>query len=131
MTETKSEEAVEAAAPETKPAHKAEKAKPQSVTTGVWCEGKSANREALFRQAIVNVRDAVPVMAYSVSCEVKGTKAKTVDKVEGHVWEVEVTFTPRDDVPSEPVDLDKVITEAQAGYGDTHPGDPNFGKSEA
>lgn len=123
MTDTKSTQ-VEAAADETIPTEEPS-GKTKSVVTSVFSEGKTANREALFRQAIVNVRDAVPVASYDVSCEVKGTKAKTVDKVAGTAWEIEVSFTPLTDKP-EPVDLDKVIKEAQAGYGDSHPGDPNF-----
>lgn len=104
-----------------------EAGKDRKVTTTVWCAGKNVNREELFRQAIVNVRDAVPVASYDVSCEVAGTKAAERDKTPGTAWEISVTFTPRGNVEKpEPVDLDKIVKEAQASYGSTHPGDPNF-----
>lgn len=99
--------------------------KPRSVSTVVWSAGKTINREFLYSQAIANVRDAVPVASYDVACEVKGTSAKQLEKTAGTAWEIEVTFTPRVDKP-EAVDLEKVIAEAKAGYGDTHPGDPDF-----
>jgi hypothetical protein len=99
--------------------------KPRTVSTQVWTAGKTINREFLFSQAVANVRDAVPVASYDVACEVKSTKAKTLDKNDGTAWTVEVTFTPRVEKP-EAVDLEKVIAEAKAGYGDTHPGDPDF-----
>lgn len=117
---------VEAASEATAPVVEESRKKPSSVTTTVWCPGKQAAKEALYAQAKVNTRDAIPVMSYDVDCKVVGTKAKTVDKTEGTAWEISVTYTPRTDVPPEPVDLEKVIAEAKSGYDSTHPGDPDF-----
>jgi hypothetical protein len=90
----------------------------------VWTPSSQASRDSLFNQAKVNTRDAIPVAAYDVVCEVVGT-SKTKDP-EGTKWDIKVTYTPRKDVPAEPVDLEKVIKEAQAGYEESHPGDPDF-----
>lgn len=123
-TDAPAEVQVEAAAEETAPTADTS-GKSRAVSTTVWSPGRQAAREDLFRQAIVNVRDAVPVASYDVACEVKGTTHTQVNKTAGTAWEIEVTFTPRVDKP-EPVDLERVIKEAQAGYGETHPGDPDF-----
>jgi hypothetical protein len=127
MAETNTPEvAVEAAAPETVPAPETPSGRGSTITTTVWAEGKTASREALFNQAIANTRDAIPVASYDVSCEVKGAKAKQVDKVEGHAWEVAVTYTPSPGSSKEPVDVERVISEAKIAAGGVHPGDPDF-----
>jgi hypothetical protein len=119
---------VEAAAPEKAPVLEPSSKKSTTVTTSVWSPGKTINKEVLFKQATVNTRDAVPVIAYDKpDFKVTGTKAKQVDKADGTLWTVEVTYTPLSGAPKEhPVDLEKVIAEAKAGFGESHPGDPNF-----
>lgn len=116
---------VETASPDKAPAPEPS-GKGESVKTVVWAAGKTARREELFGQAIVNTRDAIPVASYDVVCEVTGTSKKQHDKTEGTAWEITVHYAPRTSAPPEPVDLEAVIKEAKAGYGDSHPGDPLF-----
>lgn len=127
MADTKHEPvevAVEAAAPETAPPVEVG-GREKSLTTTVWMAGKQAQRETLFAQAVRNTRDAIPVAAYDVRCEVVGTKPSKRDKTDGTSWEVAVHYSPRANMPSEPVDLERVIKEAQASY-EQHPGAPDF-----
>ena len=125
------EQPVEAAAPDKAPAAEPSTARENSVTTTVWSAGKNVVKEDLFKQAKANVRDAIPVASYDVRCEVVGTKAQTVAKTAGTAWEVKVTYTPRANVAKpEPVDLERIIAEAQSGYGTTHAGDPDFLKDD-
>jgi hypothetical protein len=100
--------------------------KANTLTTTVWAPGDKASRDNLFSQAKVNTRDAIPVAAYDVVCEVVGTSKKSVNDTVGTAWEIQVTYTPIAGAPHEQVDLEKVIKEAQAGYGITHPGDADF-----
>lgn len=101
--------------------------KSQTVTTKVWLPGTTANKEELKKQAVINTRDAVPVAAYDAAdFEVISTKHGQLDKTAGVWWECAVTYTPRAAAKVEQVDLEKVIQEAKAGVGVTHPGDPSF-----
>lgn len=118
---------VEAAAAETQPAPAGGE---QKIVTNVFAVSGPVPKSSVLQTAIQSVRDAIPVV-FQLEAEITGAKKTTQEGQTGTLFEVTITYTPRETVGKEdPVDLDKVIRGLDVprsldGIGG-HDGNPDF-----